>query len=436
MPNEPDTGMPRSMWKVLTDKKVLSWALYDWANSAFAAVMLASIFPVFFKEYLSAGQPVTTSTFHLGVANSIAGVVIVLLAPILGAIADAGEARKRMLLSFAALGMIMTASLYGVAQGAWFAAATLYVLGVIGFMGSAIFYDALIVKAARPEHYDLVSGYGYALGYLGGGILLSVDILMTLYPSWFGFADRIEAVRFAFVSVAIWWAVFTLPLLFYLPADRAGTRIGLKDAVTGGFRDLYATYRDIRQYRVVWLFLVSYWLYIDGVDTVVRMAVDFGLSIGFDSQDLIVAILITQFVGFPAALLFGLLGERIGPKAGILIALGVYLLVTVWAYFMHQVQEFYMLAVVIGLVQGGVQSLSRSLYARIIPTDKAGQFFGFYNMMGKFAAVIGPGLIGTVAFLTDSSRLGILSVIVLFVAGALLLWRVDVKEGERIARQA
>ncbi|MFO8025559.1 MFS transporter [Thiohalophilus sp.] len=423
------------MWKLLTEKKVLSWALYDWANSAFAAVMLASIFPVFFKEYLSAGQPVTTSTFHLGMANSIAGVVIVLLAPILGAIADAGEARKRMLLSFAALGMIMTAALYGVEQGAWLAAATLYALGVIGFMGSVIFYDALIVKVARPEHYDLVSGYGYSLGYLGGGLLLSFDILLALYPAWFGFSDSSEAVRFAFITVAIWWAVFTLPLVFNVPADRVGIRVSLKHAVTGGFRNLYETYRDIRQYKMVWLFLLSYWLYIDGVDTVVRMAVDYGMSIGFDSNDLIVAILITQFVGFPAALLFGLLGERIGAKAGIFIALCVYLLVTVWAYFMQDVQEFYMMAVVIGLVQGGVQSLSRSLYARIIPPDKAGQFFGFYNMMGKFAAVIGPVLIGSVAFVTDSSRLGILSVIILFLAGAVLLLKVDVKEGERIARQ-
>lgn len=423
------------MWKILTEKKVLSWALYDWANSAFATVMLASIFPVFFKQYMSAGQPVTTSTFHLGVANSVAGIVIVLLAPILGAIADAGEARKRLLLTFAALGMIMTAALYGVEKGAWLAAATLYVLAVIGFMGSVIFYDALIVKVARPEHYDLVSGYGYSLGYLGGGLLLSIDILITIYPAWFGFADSSQAVRFAFVSVAIWWSVFTLPLIFNVPADRVGIRISLKHAVSGGFRDLRETYRDIRQYKIVWLFLVSYWLYIDGVDTVVRMAVDYGLSIGFDGHDLIVAILITQFVGFPAALLFGVLGERIGAKAGIFIALCVYLAVTIWAYFMQQVHEFYMLAVVIGLVQGGVQSLSRSLYARIIPPDKSGQFFGFYNMMGKFAAVIGPVLIGGVAFITDSSRLGILSVIILFLAGGLLLMMVDVKEGERIARE-
>ena len=422
------------MWKLLTEKKVLSWALYDWANSAFATVMLAGLFPVFFKQYWSADQSATTSTFHLGVANSVAGIVIVLLAPILGAIADAGQARKRLLLSFAALGMIMTASLYGVAQGAWLAAATLYVFGVIGFMGSVIFYDALIVKVTRPEHYDLVSGYGFSLGYLGGGLLFTLDVLMTIYPAWFGFADASEAVRFAFVTVAIWWAVFTLPLAFNVPADE-GLRLPVFRAVRGGFRQLRNTFAEIRRLKVVSLFLVAYWLYIDGVDTVVRMAVDYGMSIGFDSNDLIVALLITQFVGFPAALLFGMLGQRIGPKAGILIALGVYFFVTTWAYFMEAVYEFYLLAVVIGLVQGGVQSLSRSLYARIIPPEKSGEFFGFYNMMGKFAAVIGPVMMGSVAVLTDSSRLGILSITLLFALGGGLLLLVNVKEGERMARQ-
>ncbi|TDY01633.1 MFS transporter [Thiohalophilus thiocyanatoxydans] len=422
------------MWKLLTEKKVLSWALYDWANSAFATVMLAGLFPIFFKEYLSADQSATTSTFHLGVANSAAGIVIVLLAPILGAIADAGQARKRLLLSFASLGMIMTVSLYGVAEGAWLTAAILYALGVIGFMGSLIFYDALIVKVARPEQYDLVSGYGYSLGYLGGGLLFSLDVLMTLYPAWFGFADAGEAVRFSFITVAIWWAVFTLPLVFNVPADE-GLRLPMFKAVRGGFRQLRTTFQEIRKLRVVSLFLLAYWLYIDGVDTVVRMAVDYGMSIGFDSNDLIIALLITQFVGFPAALLFGMLGQKIGPKAGILIALGVYFFVTTWAYFMEEVYEFYMLAVVIGLVQGGVQSLSRSLYARIIPPEKSGEFFGFYNMMGKFAAVIGPVMMGTVAMLTDSSRLGILSITLLFALGGGLLLLVNVKEGERIAGQ-
>jgi UMF1 family MFS transporter len=422
------------MRKILTDKKVLSWAMYDWANSAFATVMLAGLFPVFFKQYWSAGQSVTTSTFHLGVANSAAGIVIVLIAPIMGAIADAGQARKRLLLSFAALGMVMTAALYGIAEGEWLSAAILYAIGVIGFMGSVVFYDALIVKVTEPQHYDLVSGYGFAMGYLGGGLLFTLDVLMTLFPEFFGFADVSGAVRFSFITVTIWWAVFTLPLLFNVPADQ-GIRIPVGQAIRGGFRELRHTFHEVRKLKVVSLFLLAYWLYIDGVDTVVRMAVDYGLSIGFDSNDLIVALLITQFVGFPAALLFGVLGEKIGPRRGILIALCVYFIVTTWAYFMQQVYEFYLLAVMIGLVQGGVQSLSRSLYARIIPAGKSGQFFGFYNMMGKFAAVIGPALMGSVAVLTDSSRLAILSVSILFLIGGILLLFVDIREGERIAKQ-
>ncbi|UCE88247.1 MAG: MFS transporter, partial [Pseudomonadota bacterium] len=333
------------------------------------------------------------------------------------------------------LGIAMTASLYFIASGEWYVALSVFMLGVVGFSGANVFYDSLIVSVAREDQLDVVSAYGFALGYLGGGLLFAFNVLMTLHPAMFGFADSAQAVRVSFLSVAAWWLVFSLPLLLSVPEPGVKAHVGMAQAVRGGFRQLAQTFRRIRKLRVVFLFLVAYWLYIDGVDTIVRMAIDYGMSIGFDMGNLITALLITQFVGFPAAIAFGYLGKHIGPKRGILIAIGVYIAGTLYAVVMDQVYEFYILAVVIGLVQGGVQSLSRSLYARIIPADKAAEYFGFYNMLGKFAAVLGPVMIGTVTLMTGNPRAGILSVIVLFAAGGLLLLRVDEREGARIARE-
>jgi len=421
----------------LLNRQIISWACYDWANSAFATVVMAGFFPLFFKQYWSADSSVTDSTFQLGMANSAASIVIVILAPVLGAIADAGRLRKRMLLLFTLLGITMTASLFFIEQGQWWLALLSFVVAVVGFSGGVVFYDSLIVAVSDDSHLDLVSAFGFAAGYLGGGILFAIDVAMTLTPETFGFADTAEAVRFSFLTVALWWGLFSIPVFLYVPemaATRAHSGVKTGSPITQGFRQLFNTFHEVKKLRVVFLFLLAYWLYIDGVDTIVRMAVDYGMSIGFNANDLITALLITQFVGFPAAIAFGFLGQRIGAKAGILLAIAVYLMVTVWAYFMNEIWEFYLLAVVIGLVQGGVQSLSRSFYARIIPADKSAEFFGFYNMMGKFAAVLGPLMMGAIGVLTGSPRLGILSVSLLFIIGGLLLLLVDEKQGQMMAR--
>ncbi|HID48746.1 MAG TPA: MFS transporter [Chromatiales bacterium] len=421
--------MPRVL-----NRKVLSWALYDWANSAFATAVLAGFFPIFFKQYWSAGSDPTTSTFQLGLANSTASLVIVILAPVLGAIADVGGIRKRFLALFALLGILMTTGLYFVGAGQTAPALVLFALSMVGFSGSIIFYDALIVSVTGEEHYDIVSAWGYALGYLGGGLLFAGTVAMTLWPAWFGLADAVQAVKVAFLCVAVWWLVFSLPLLLYVPEQASTGEIRPAQVARAGFRQLVRTFSKVRRLRYVALFLLAYWLYIDGVDTVVRMAVDYGMSLGFSSTNLITALLITQFVGFPAAVAFGLLGERIGPKRAILIAIGVYLALTIWAYFLRSIVEFYALAVLIGLVQGGVQSLSRSVYARLIPAGQAAEFFGFYNMLGKFAAILGPLLVGLVGLATGSSRLGMLSISVLFVSGGILLYCVDIEKGKQAAR--
>jgi UMF1 family MFS transporter len=414
-------------------KKVVSWALYDWANSAFATTVMAGFFPLFFKQYWSAGVDATVSTFYLGAANSIASLVIVAAAPILGAIAD-GSAKKRFLIFFAFLGVLMTGALYSVSEGSWMMAALLYVCGIIGFSGSNVFYDSLLVSVAGPKKVDFVSALGFALGYLGGGVLFAFNIFMTQRPEVFGLSGPAEAIRFSFISVALWWAVFSIPVMVFVEEPEGGSEPLKWDIVTGGFRQLVHTFDEVRKLKVVFIFLAGYWLYIDGVDTIVRMAVDYGLAIGFKAEGLVLALLITQFVGFPSAIAFGKIGEKLGPKTGIFIGISVYTLITIWAFFMSREIEFYMLAAGIGLVQGGVQSLSRSLYARIIPKNKSAEFFGFYNMLGKFAAVIGPVMVGWVGVATGNSRDGILSLIVLFVAGAALLSRVNVKEGVRMAK--
>jgi UMF1 family MFS transporter len=414
-------------------RAVYAWAFYDWANSAFATTVMAGFFPLFFKEYWNSGVADTVSTFRLGMANSAASLVVVLCAPLLGAIADHLDRRKGFLLLFAALGVVMTGALHFVAAGDWQLAALCYGLAILGFSGGNLFYDALLLGVARPAQLDRVSALGFALGYLGGGLLFAFNVLMVLHPDWFGLPDKATAVRVSFLSVALWWAVFSVPLFLRVREARAAERVRARDAVARGFGQLRRTLREIGRLPHTFLFLVAYWLYIDGVDTIVRMAVDYGMSLGFPSNSLIVALLITQFVGFPAAIAFGRLGDRIGARAGILVALAVYMAVTTWGAFMTAVWEFYLLAAVIGLVQGGVQSLSRSLYARLIPPGRSAEFFGFYNMLGKFAAVLGPALMGWVGVLSGSPRIGILSVLALFVVGAALLLRVDVARGVRDA---
>lgn len=404
-------------------RNVWAWALYDWANSAFATVVMAGFFPLFFKQYWHAGASATESTFHLGVGSAIASLSVLILAPLLGALADQGR-KKLLLTAFMLLGVVATALLYGVGQGEWRSALGLFILASIGFSASLVFSDALIVDVAAPAERDRASAFAYGLGYLGGGLLFAVNVAMTLKPHWFGLADAAAAVKVAFIMVAIWWLLFSLPLLSVVRERGADQREPWLRAIGTALRELASTLRALRQYKAVVMFLLAYWLYIDGVDTIIRMAVDFGLALGFDSSSLIVALLVVQFVGFPAAIAFGYLGVRLGTKRAIFVGLAVYVGVTLWGYFLNSLWEFYAMAVAIGLVQGGVQALSRSYYSRLIPAERAAEFFGFYNMLGKFAAVIGPLLMGWTALATGSSRASILSVAVLFVLGALLLARV------------
>ena len=408
----------------LRSRPAVSWALYDWGNSAFATTVMAGFFPAFFRQFWSAGADGSLTTYRLGMANAAAGLVIALLAPLLGAIADRGGTRKRMLLAFSLLGIATTLSFYFVGQGQWLVAATLFALGTLGFNGGVVFYDALLLDVAKPGELDRVSALGYALGYLGGGLLFALNVLMVVKPTLFGLHDAAEAVRWSFVTVAVWWLVFLLPLMLYVRESPPTGTVRDVSAWTAGWRELAATGRQLRKHKALLQFLLAYWLYIDGVNTIIKMAVDYGLALGLKSSDLMGALLLTQFVAFPAAVAFGRLGERFGARRSLLLGVAVYAALTVWAYYLSSAAEFYAMAVVVGLVQGGVQSLSRSLYGRLVPERKSGEFFGFYNMVGKFGTVLGPALMGVMALLTGSTRASILSLLLLFVVGGVLLYRV------------
>ena len=429
-------------------KLVWGWAMYDWANSAFATTVMAGFFPIFFKQYWSIGVDVNQSTAMLGFGNSIASLLVALMAPLLGAIADRGSFKKKFMIFFAYLGVLMTAGLYLVGKGEWEVAIFVYVMGVIGFSGANIFYDSLLPSVADESNVDSVSSLGFAMGYLGGGLLFLLNVVMTLQPTIFGLADAGEAVRWSFVSVALWWGTFTLISIAWVPEPEIGKNKSRENSIREGFNQLFRTFQEIRHLKTVLLFLLAYWFYIDGVDTIVKMAVDYGITIGFESNDLIIALLIVQFVGFPAALIFGRLGERWGVRPSIFLAIGVYIAVTIWGTMMREKYEFYVLAVVIGLVQGGIQALSRSYYSRIIPKNQVAEYFGFYNMLGKFAAILGPALMGIVGLMMrnvlmpenpsaeelievgqDAARWSIASIIVLFVIGAVLFYFVDEEKG-------
>ena len=416
----------------VSTRSVWSWALYDWANSAFATVVIAGFFPLFFRDYWSAGSSSEVVTLRLGTANSLSSLLIVVLAPVLGSIADVAGARKRFLAAFAFAGILATALLPWIQEGRWLMAAILYLLATVGFMGANVFYDALLVAVAPPNRMDRVSALGYALGYLGGGLLFAVCVALTLHLQWAGLDGKVQAVRWSFWIVAAWWLLFSLPLWRWVSEPRpAGPSKAMHEAVRDGVLQLVGTFREVRRLRSIGLFLLAYWLYIDGVDTIVRMAVDYGRALGFAADGLILALLVTQFVGFPAALAFGRLGERIGTRRGIFVALAAYLGITLWGVRMQAAWEFYGLAVAIGLVQGGIQALSRSYYARLIPADRAAEFFGFYNMLGKLAAVGGPALVGVVGMWTGSARAGMGSIAVLFVLGGMILWHLP-DDGSRV----
>jgi len=417
-----------------------AWCFYDWANSAFAAVVMASLFPPFFRELaIAAGRGEAAATALWGYVTAGALLLIAVSAPILGAIADAAGARKKFLAFLAGLGILATGLFATLGTDDWRPAAALFVAANFGFAGSIIFYESLLPGLARGRDMDRLSAQAYGLGYAGGGLLLVVDLLMVMHPDWFGMPDRGFAIRASFVSVAIWWGLFSLPLFKYVPEPPVTAVAGGRAAgsvVVRGFRRLAGTFREISRYRQLMLFLAAYWIYNDGIGTIVKMAAAYGSEVGIGITALMGALVLTQVVGIPFSLLFGKLAGRIGPKPAVLLGLGVYLIISIFGFFISNATHFYILAGLVGTVQGGAQALSRSLFGSMVPRHRTSEFFGFYSTSGKLAGMAGPLVFGLVSQMTGTSRLGILSLVVFFTVGGWLLTRVDVAAGQAAARRA
>lgn len=403
-------------------KRILSWAFYDWANSAYATTVMAAFFPVFFKQYWSSGTDAVVTTARLGVTISVSSLTIAMLSPTLGVIADMKGFKKLFCMLFTLLGVICCAWMGFIPMGDWTSALWAYGLAMMAFNAASVFYDSLLPYVAEHRWMDFASSLGYSMGYLGGGILLLLNVLMALFPATFGLPDATTATKLSFMMVAVWWLAFSLPLARNVPEPEGGrSPHGVWRLTLESLRTLKGTLRSLMKERNLLVFMVAYWLYIDGVYTVMTMAVDYGISIGFESKDLITALLITQFIGFPCAYFFGTLTRRWGSKKPILFCIGIYTLTVVAATQMAEAWHFYLLATVIGIVQGGVQSLSRSLFGRMIPRAASGEYFGLFNLVGRFASILGPLVVAAGAILTRNSRLGMLGLLVLFVAGGLLL---------------
>ncbi|MFA9409236.1 MAG: MFS transporter [Candidatus Dadabacteria bacterium] len=408
---------------------ILSWCMYDWAYSAFATTVMATILPIYYSRVAGATLPGNTATAYWGYTAAAALLITALLAPIMGAVADYSGSKKKLLMTFAGIGIFATALLYFVTTGDWLMASIFFIVGNIGFATSEVFYNSLLPEVAGPENIDQVSTKGYALGYLGGGILLGINVLMIEFMS-----DTMLATRLSFVTVSIWWAVFTIPIIRNVKEPKAeGNKVKYNNPLSGGFKRLAVTFKELKNYRQLLLFLIAFWIYNDGIGTIIKMATIYGAEIGIDQTTLIGALLMTQFVGIPFAFAFGRLAKYIGTKNSIMIGLFVYTIISIGGYFMQTALHFWILAFLVGTVQGGTQALSRSLFGSMLPKSKTGEFYGFYGMSSKFAGIIGPLVFAVVTQITGTSRLSILSLIMFFIIGAFLLNRVDEKEGIRIA---
>jgi UMF1 family MFS transporter len=434
-----DTGGTSRGWLNvlgLHRRELRSWALYDWANSAFATTIMGAVLTTYFASVAAGHMPGNVATAYWGYTTALGLAIIAIAAPVLGAIGDYMGAKKRFLAGFMFLGVVASACLYFVTEGDWLLAAVLFVLGNIGFSGANVFYDGLLPHIASEDEVDRVSTAGFALGYVGGGILLAINMVMMVKPDLFGLADRDFATRVVFVSVAVWWLGFSIPLLRDVrepPRRLEEGEAANINPVRAGFSRLFETLRELRNYRELLILLLAFWLYVDGIGTIIKMGAVYAIEIGIGQTHVIGGFLLVQFLGIPFTFGFGALAGRIGARAGIYIALVVYTVISVFAFFMSTAWHFWVLAVAISMVQGGAQGLSRSLYATLLPKGKSSEFFAFFSVFDKFAGIMGPFLVGWIAAVTGSGRYGIVSLVVFFIGGMWLLSRVDLEAGRRAA---
>ena len=393
----------------MENKKYYSWVLYDWANSAYATIVLAGFFPIIYAEYFAVTIDSSERTLYLGISNSIASLLLILLAPLFGLLADRFNKKKLFLSIFALISIVSTLLLSFVSTNSYIIASILFSISLLGFMMSNVFYDSMLIDF-KSNQFNKISSFGYAFGYLGGGIAF-VLALFFLYYAGQSNIELIASKKIVFIFTSIWWALFMLPLILFWKDDVKHNISNF--SILESFKELFSN-------KKVFYFLIAYWVYIDGVDTIIRMAVNYGLTIGFSSNDLLLALLVTQFVSFPGTLIILKISDLFSIEKAIVLCLLVYLGITYFAYNLYSVQQFYLIATLIGFVQGGIQALSRSYFAALIPQNRSSEFFGIYNMLGKFAALLGPIVVGMVTFYSSDSRVGIASISIFFIIGLIL----------------
>ena len=415
-------------------RELRAWAMYDWANSAVQTTIIAAVFPIFFQKVAAAGMPGPVATGRFAWASTWAILIVAVIAPLLGAVADRAPVKKQFLAVFLAIGAVATALMFFITSGAWLFALVLFVIVNIGVAGSIVFYESLLPHIAGEGELDRVSTAGYALGYLGGGVLLAVNIAMMTWPSAFLLPDREVAVRASLASVAVWWVLFSIPLFRQVPEPPQRAHEGTIDGPLAAVRQLAQTLRELRHYRQAFMLLLAFLLYNDGIQTIIRMATTYGTEIGLDENAMIGALLLTQFVGVPFGFAFGMLADRIGAKPAVFLGLTVYAVITVLGYFMRTSTHFFALALMVGMVQGGTQALSRSLFASMIPKQKSSEFFAFFGVFERYAGILGPAVFAWVVGHTGTSRNAILSIIAFFIIGGILLTFVNVEQGRREAK--
>ncbi len=423
------------MEEALHKRAIRAWTMYDWANSAFATTIMAAVLPVYFSDVAATNLPNHIATAYWGYTTSIAALLAAIISPILGTLADFSAAKKKFLTIFMAIGVTGTALLYFVQTGDWVLASIFFIIGNVGFAGSLVYYDALLPHVARPDEIDQVSSRGYAMGYIGGGILLAINLVMIMFlPDSLG-VDTALMTRLSFVTVAIWWFIFTLPLLIHVKEPPRKIEAGEEFAqpLQATFKRLGKTFREIRRYNQLFLMLITFWVYSNGIGTIITMATIYGKELEFSNITLIGTLLMVQFLAAPFAFLFGWLARKIGTKRGIYLCLSIYSVIAIMGFFLYQEWQFWVLGGLVATVQGGSQALSRSLIGRMMPKSKSAEFYGFFSVFEKFSSIAGPALFGVVAMIMGESRFSIVSLIIFFLVGMFLLSKVNVEKGIRAA---
>ena len=400
---------PTASLKIVKNKRYYSWVLYDWANSAYATIVLAGFFPIIYAEYFAASIDQSERTLYLGISNSAASLLLIISAPLFGLLADRFNKKKLFLSIFALVSIASTFMLSFISSNSFILASMLFSISLLGFMMANVFYDAMLLDFENDK-FNKISSYGYAFGYLGGGLAFVIALLFLYYAGQSDI-ELIASKKIVFIFTSLWWLLFMMPLIIFWKDDTRSSKLKLS---------IYQSFKELFSDKKIFYFLLAYWVYIDGVDTVIRMAVNYGLTIGFSSTDLLVALLVTQFVSFPGTLMILKISDLFSIEKAIMFCLFIYLVITYFAYNLYSVQQFYMIATLIGFVQGGIQALSRSYFAALIPENRSSEYFGIYNMLGKFAALLGPILVGLVTFYTSDSRIGIASISIFFILGLIL----------------